>query len=586
MEKHWKIKETPDKRLVEEFASATHVSPILSSLLLQRGINTPTLAQDFFSPDISKLHDPMLFCDMAKAVSRVKKALANGERILIYGDYDVDGTTAVALVHTALERFCAEPNSQLGYYIPDRYTEGYGISQKGVEYAHSGGYSLVIALDCGIKAVERMKYARSLGIDFIICDHHTPGEVIPDVVACLNSKRVDCNYPDKNLSGCGVGFKLMQALYRSKGIADEELMPLLDLVVVSIASDIVPIIGENRILAHNGLRQLNTTPRIGLRSIIHTAGLTEGNIGMGDIVFKLGPRINAAGRMRSGNEAVRILLERDANIADELSRQINDSNDERKDLDRIVTSQAIDRIESQDPQHTASSTVLYDPEWSKGVIGIVASRLTETYYRPTIILTRSQANPDYATGSARSIDGFDLYKAIDACSDLLENFGGHTYAAGLTMKIENVDKFATAFEKYASQNLTAEQRCQQIDIDAEIKLADVKPALLAELQSLEPFGSANTKPVFMTRGIYDYSTSKQFGQHQQHLKLDLIDATDCTIRSGVGFCLGHLHEVLSSGSKVDICYTIEENEFRGKKQLQLMVKDLRLSEVDSPEDEY
>ncbi|MBQ3636007.1 MAG: single-stranded-DNA-specific exonuclease RecJ [Bacteroidales bacterium] len=584
---------------VRELSVAAGVSPILAGLLMQRGVLDAAQAASFFSPSLDELHDPYLFKDMRAAVERVDRALKQGEKVLIYGDYDVDGTTAVALVYKALSRLSGNAKEQLAYYVPDRYTEGYGISERGVRYASENGYKLVIALDCGIKAVERMELARELGVDFIICDHHNPGEVIPAVVACLNSKRSDCEYPDKNLSGCGVGFKLMQALYAHNGRDFSELKSLLDLVAVSIASDIVPVIGENRILAYHGLRHLNEAPCVGLRSIMQTAGLTVGSVDMSDVVFKVGPRINAAGRMGSAADAVRLLLSETEAEAEELGRQINDTNDERKDLDRVVTQQATERIESQPEWRRRHSTVLYDPTWSKGVIGIVASRLTEMFHRPTVILTRSQANPEFATGSARSIDEFDLYRAIDSCSNLLENFGGHTYAAGLTMKTGNVETFAEAFDYVVSQSLTEEQKeimtaalaaydsgagvgsevqvFRKVETDAELRLKDISYQLLDELRKMEPFGTMNTKPVFVTRGVYDYSTSKSFGKMRQHIKLDMIDAEDRTVRSGVAFGFGHYAERISSGEPFDIYYTIDDVEFRGRKQLTLMIKDIRFA---------
>ena len=578
MDKRWIIKPQPDDALALDFASQTGLHPVLAKLLLQRGVSSAHDVDDFFNPSLDNLHDPFLMKDMSKAVERIISALQHNERILIYGDYDVDGTSAVALVFMALGRFISSQD-QIDFYIPDRYNEGYGISTKGIQYAHDNGFSLVIALDCGIKAVHRMQLARELGVDFIICDHHMPGEQIPDVVACLNAKQADCPYPDKNLSGCGVGFKLMQALYISKGLDWHLLTEFLDLLVVSIASDIVPIVGENRILAFHGLNRINSHPNVGLASIMCMADIKPGDVSMSDIVFKIGPRINAAGRMRSGNDAVRLLVSTDRAMADSISLQINDQNDERKDLDRIITRQAVQRIENSPSLRLSSSTVLYDQSWSKGVIGIVASRLSETYLRPTIILTRSQANPDFATGSARSVEGFDLYRAIDACSHLLENFGGHTYAAGLTMKIENVEPFQREFESYAAANSSAEQRVPQVDIDLEIDLADVSEHLLAQLDRLEPFGPANARPVFLTRGVYDYSTSKLFGHQRQHIKLDVIDSNGRTVKSGVCFGLGHLFPAISNGAQFDIAYTIERNDYRGRKILQLVVKDIKFSDV-------
>ena len=577
MEKRWKLKEQPDAELALGLAQSLGVLPAVGKLLVQRGIKTPEEAEEFFNPDLRKLHDPYLMKDMARAVERVNKALVGSEKILVYGDYDVDGTTAVSLVYMALGKLVDRPEERLDFYIPDRYNEGYGISFKGIEYAHEKGFSLVIALDCGIKAVEKVALAQKYGIDVIICDHHNPGDTIPDVVACLDAKRQDCPYPDKNLSGCGVGFKLMEALYKSNGRDCHELIGFLDLLVISIASDIVPMTGENRILAYHGLRQLNSQPHVGIESILDKARLKKGEITISDIIFKIGPRINAAGRMGSGNDAVRLLVSNDKTEADTICDRINDSNDERKDLDREITREAIDRIEKSDEMKCGNSTVLYEPTWSKGVIGIVASRLTETYYRPTIILTQSQTNPTFATGSARSVEGFDLYKAIDSCSELLENFGGHTYAAGLTMRVENVEAFRKAFETYTAANLPEEFRQPQEDIDIELTLEEVSNELLKQIERFEPFGPANTKPVFVTRGVYDYCSSKLFGHSRQHIKLDMIDSLGRSVKSGVAFGLAEAYQDIADGKPFDVCYTLENNEHRGKLTLQMMIKDIHLN---------
>ena len=576
MERRWKIKEQPDAELALRLAGEVGVLPAVGKLLVQRGIRTPEEAEAFFNPDFHNMHDPFLMKDMNKAVARIKKAFDNKEKILVYGDYDVDGTTAVSLVYMALGKFVDSPEERLGFYIPDRYNEGYGISFKGIEYAHENGFSLIITLDCGIKAVEKVALAHKYGIDVIICDHHNPGDKIPDVVACLDAKRQDCAYPDKNLSGCGVGFKLMEAFYIANGYDRRELIGFLDLLVISIASDIVPMTGENRILAYHGLRQLNSNPHVGIESIINKAGLQLGEISISDIIFKIGPRINAAGRMGSGNDAVRLLVSKDKSEADTICDRINDSNDERKDLDREITREAISRIEKSDEMKCGNSTVLYEPTWSKGVIGIVASRLTETYYRPTIILTQSQTNPAFATGSARSVEGFDLYKAIDSCSDLLENFGGHTYAAGLTMKVDNVDAFRVAFEAYTAENLPEEMRMPQEDIDIELNLDEVCEQLQEQIKRFEPFGPANTKPVFITKGVFDYSSSKVFGHHRQHIKLDIIDSFGRSVKSGIAFGMADAYPDIAAGKPFDVCYTLENNEHRGKVLLQMMIKDIHV----------
>lgn len=573
MQKVWNIKKQPDDGQAQDLASKVGVSPIIARLLIQRGVDTPEAADDFFNPNLRSLHDPFLMRDMDRAVDRVKSALDNGERILVYGDYDVDGVTAVALVYQTLSRMTSAPD-RLGFYIPDRFNEGYGISRQGVEHAHKGGYSLVIALDCGIKAVERMKEARALGIDFIICDHHVAGDVLPDVVACLDAKRPDCPYPDKNLSGCGVGFKLMEALYLRTGRGRSELIEMLDLLVVSIASDIVPMIGENRILAYHGLQRLNRHPNTGLRAVMARSGVIPGHATIADIVFKIGPRLNAAGRMKSGNDAVRLLLTKDRGEADKISRDIDGSNEERKDLDREITREAVKMLDANPERLDGNAIVLYEPQWSKGVIGIVASRLSEAYLRPTIILTRSKADPSFAAGSARSVEGFDLYSAIESCEDLLEDFGGHTYAAGLTLKIENVPEFSRRVIAYANEHAASPVQQPHIDADTITSLSDMTKGLMEQLERMEPFGTCNTRPVFITRNVYDYSTSKAFGAMRQHIKLDMIDQSGRGVRSGIAFGLGSLFDKVRSGQEFDICYTMERSDYRGRSATQLMIKDI------------
>lgn len=573
MKKTWNIEPRPKREEVEHLSRQTGLSLVTSSLLIQRGVRTAEAADAFLHPTLNQLHDPYLMLDMAKAVERIRRAIDGGEKILVYGDYDVDGTTAVALVYKALSRV-EGGDGRLGFYIPDRFNEGYGISSQGVEYARDGGYSLTIALDCGIKAVDMMREAKSLGLDFIICDHHVAGDEIPDVVACLDPKRPGCPYPDKNLSGCGVGYKLMEALYTSLGLDLNLLTEYLDMLVVSIASDIVPMVGENRVFARYGIERLNSRPSVGLKSIMDVSGVVAGHATVADIVFKIGPRINAAGRMKSGGDAVRLLISTDKDEADAISRAIDDSNDERKDLDREITREAMDMIDASDEMRDSNSIVLYRPAWNKGVIGIVASRLSEAFLRPAVILTRSKTNPDLATGSARSVEGFDLYRAIESCSEVIEDFGGHTYAAGLTLKVANVQAFRRKFGKYVDANMPLEAPKHQIDVDLEIRLADINRSLVAELELMEPFGPGNRRPVFVARDVYDYSTSKVFGHARQHLKLDMIESDGRAVRSGVGFGLGDLYRKIDGDKSFDVCFTVDRNIYRGRSVVQLMIKDL------------
>lgn len=573
MKKTWNIEPRPKREEVEQLSRQTGLSFVASSLLIQRGVRTADAADAFLHPTLNQLHDPYLMLDMDKAVKRIRRAIADGEKILVYGDYDVDGTTAVALVYKALRRV-EGGDDRLGFYIPDRFNEGYGISSQGVEYARNGGYSLTIALDCGIKAVDMMREAKSLGLDFIICDHHVAGDQIPDVVACLDPKRPGCPYPDKNLSGCGVGYKLMEALYTSLGLDLNLLTEYLDMLVVSIASDIVPMVGENRVFARYGIERLNTRPSVGLKSIMDVSGVVAGHATVADIVFKIGPRINAAGRMKSGGDAVRLLISTDKAEADAISRAIDDSNEDRKDLDREITREAMDMIDASDEMRDSNSIVLYRPAWNKGVIGIVASRLSEAFLRPAVILTRSKTNPDLATGSARSVEGFDLYRAIESCSEVIEDFGGHTYAAGLTLKVANVQAFRRKFGMYVDANMPLEAPKHQIDVDLEIRLADINRSLVAELELMEPFGPGNRRPVFVARDVYDYSTSKVFGHARQHLKLDMIESDGRAVRSGVGFGLGDLYRKIDGDKSFDVCFTVDRNIYRGRSVVQLMIKDL------------
>ena len=551
-------------------AKETGISPVLCKLLLERGISSATEAKRLFRPQLNELLDPFLMKDMDKAVDRLNEAMGRKERIMVYGDYDVDGTTAVALVYKFLQQFY----SNIDYYIPDRYEEGYGVSVKGVDYAYETGVKLIIVLDCGIKAVNEIAYAKEKGIDFIICDHHVPDEVLPPAVAILNAKRPDATYPYEHLSGCGVGFKFMQAFAINNGIEFHQLTPLLDLVAVSVASDIVPIMGENRILTYHGLKQLNSNPSIGLKAIIDVCGLTDKEITVGDIVFKIGPRINASGRIQNGKEAVALLVEKDFSVALEKANQINQYNETRKDLDKAMTEEANKIVESLEGLSDRRTIVIFNEEWHKGVIGIVASRLTEIYYRPAVVLTRTN---DLATGSARSVSGFDVYKAIEHCRDLLENFGGHTYAAGLSMKAENVEEFTRRFEEYVSNHILPEQTCAVIDIDAEIDFSDITPRFHQDLKRFNPFGPDNHKPVFCTHNVYDYGTSKVVGREQEHIKLELVDNKSNNVMNGIAFGQSSQARYIKTKRSFDICYTIEENTHK-RGEVQLQIEDIKPSE--------
>ncbi|MDR1356639.1 MAG: single-stranded-DNA-specific exonuclease RecJ [Tannerellaceae bacterium] len=556
----------------DKLVSELGYNPVICLLLVQRGVNSLEEAKEFFRPGMSNLHDPFLMPDMDKAVKRLNKALGNKEKILVYGDYDVDGTTAVSLVYKYLRLY----TSTLDYYIPDRYDEGYGVSFKGVDYAADNDVKLIIALDCGIKAIDKVAYAKQKGIDFIICDHHMPDEELPAAVAVLDAKRQDSKYPYQHLSGCGVGFKFMQAFAQSNGFPFSDLEKLLDLTAVSIASDIVPITGENRILAYHGLKQLNTNPSLGMKSIINICGLKDKDITINDIVFKIGPRINASGRMMNGKEAVDLMLAKDSESAREKSENINQYNDERRELDKKITDEAnaiIDRISNMEDR---KAIVIYDPEWHKGVIGIVASRLTEKYYRPAVVLTKSS---ELITGSARSIPGFDVYKALENCRDLLENFGGHTYAAGLSLKEENMQAFNERFRSLAAEEINAEQMSPQLDVDAILELKDITPKFAVELKRMNPFGPDNHKPVFCSVGVKDYGTSKLVGKDNEHIKLELIDGSVKMPVHAIAFGM-HLHsEHIKAMKPFSICYTVEENTYNGNTTLQLLIKDIKPDDV-------
>jgi len=569
MEKIWRIKAAGNDREVEHLSNVLKIAPTLSNLLVQRGVKTYDDAKSFFRPSLKDMHDPFLMKGMDVAVKRIETAIRNKEKILIYGDYDVDGTTSVALVYSFLSQFY----SNLDYYIPDRYTEGYGISYKGIDYANRNDVSLIIALDCGIKANEKIKYANRRNIDFIICDHHTPGNTIPDALAVLDPKRVDCGYPFKELSGCGVGFKLIQAIAITKKIDFEELIAFLDLVVVSIASDIVPITGENRIMAYYGLKQLNSAPRLGLKIIIDVAGISNKDITITDIVFKIGPRINAAGRMESGNQAVELLVTGDHNLAFDKGERINAFNNRRRDIDHTITEQALELISTTPELKSRRSTVLFNAKWHKGVVGIVASRLVESYYRPTIVLTESNG---FASGSARSVIGFDLYAAISECEDLLESFGGHMYAAGLTLKLENVPLLMERFEKIVSKNITTEQLQPQVEIDAGLELKDVTPRFYRILKQFEPFGPGNMPPVFFTEDVVDNGEGRIVGSTKEHLKLSLIqEENPFQAVPAIAFNQAHHFHLLKRGIPFDIAYSIAENDYLGQKTLQLNIKDIK-----------
>lgn len=565
----WKLEPpTPEKlEAAERLAKELNISPILGRLLIERNITTVADAKKFFRPSLTELYDPFMFTDMDKAVERLNKALGRKERIMVYGDYDVDGCTAVALVYKFLQQYY----SNIDYYIPDRYEEGYGVSVKGIDYAYESGVKLIIVLDCGIKAVDEIAYAKEKGIDFIICDHHVPDEILPPAVAILNAKRFDSTYPYPHLSGCGVGFKFMQAFAQSNGIEFSQLIPLLDLCAVSIASDIVPIMGENRILAHHGLKQLNSNPSVGMKAIIDVCGLAEKDITVSDIVFKIGPRINASGRIQNGKEAVDLLTEKDFSMALEKANQINQYNETRKDLDKSMTEEANQIVANLEGLADRRSIVLYNEEWHKGVIGIVASRLTEIYYRPAVVLTRTD---DMATGSARSVSGFDVYKAIEHCRDLLENFGGHTYAAGLSMKVENVQAFTQRFEEFVSKHILPEQTSAVIDINAEIDFRDITSKFFNDLKKFNPFGPDNQKPIFCTHHVYDYGTSKVVGRDQEHIKLELVDNKSNNVMNGIAFGQSSHVRYIKTKRSFDICYTIEENTHK-RGEVQLQIEDIK-----------
>jgi single-stranded-DNA-specific exonuclease len=578
MEKRWVVKDLANDEIVNKLSESLSIDPILANLLVQRGVSNFPEAKDFFRPSLDSIHDPFLIKDMDKAIERINTAITNNEKILVYGDYDVDGTTAVALVWSFLKDF----HDNIEFYIPDRYKEGYGISLEGIDYSYEQGVKLIIALDCGIKALTQIRYAKDKGIDFIICDHHRPGDELPEAYAVIDPKRDDCNYPYKELSGCGLGFKLAQAYYQKKRLPFSNLEKFLDLVVVSIAADIVPITGENRILAYFGLQRLNFFPRAGFESILFYSNIIRKaqpddktvftkEITISDAVFLIGPRINAAGRIESGNAAVELLLCERMGETHILSENINNNNTERRSLDTEITKHALEMLDSDPEQKDRKSTVLFCPDWHKGVIGIVASRLTESYYRPTVILTESNG---VITGSARSVKDFDVYDAIDACRDYLDHFGGHKYAAGLSLKPENLEKFRTAFEDTVASTITESMLIPEIEIDAEIKLSDINSKFYRILKQFAPHGPDNMSPVFLTRGVVERNTARIVGT--KHLKVIVSHPDSPGVSfSGIAFQQANHYHAVQWGKHFDIVYQIEENEWNGTKNLQLNIKDIK-----------
>ena len=562
------------QQLRDQLAQDLQISPLSAGLLISRGLCTAAEARSFIRPQLSGLHDPFLMKDMTEAEARLSEAIAGKQRILIYGDYDVDGTTAVSLVFSFLRQF----TDAIDFYIPDRYTEGYGISFQGIDYAHSTGCQLIIALDCGIKSVDKVAYATARGIDFIICDHHKPGEELPAAAAVLNPHREDCLYPYTELSGCGVGFKLMQAYAIQHNVQMDSLRALLPLLAMSIASDIVPITGENRILAHFGLLQINKCPSLGLRTIMSLAGLQPGRITISDLVYKIGPRVNACGRIRSGADAVRLLTTDNPHEAEELAQAVEDNNNERKGLDKTIFEEALQQLHEDPLTDQNSATIVFAPHWHKGVVGIVASRLTENYYRPTIVLT--QGDDGLISGSARSVSDFDIYSAIDACRDLLTNFGGHDFAAGLSMFPENLPAFKKRFEQYVSEHIQPHQKAPIIHVDAEILLADITPQFFRILQCLEPYGPGNPRPIFVTRNLINYRYTKRVGKQGEHLKLNVTDRSINTAGSpvfidGIAFHQGDFAPLLQNGQAVDVCYRLEENFYNGHVSIQMQVEEIK-----------
>jgi len=565
----WILREQADESKVEILSAEVGIDKVLSALLVGRGVETFDQARAFFRPSLEDLHDPFLMKDMEPAVERVHDAITKGEKILVYGDYDVDGTTAVTLVYSFLKRF----TDKLDFYIPDRYDEGYGVSIKGIDWAAQNGFSLIITLDCGIKAIDKVFHASALGVDMIICDHHLPEAEIPHAVAVLDPKREDCNYPFDDLSGCGVGFKLVQAYSQKYGVPFESLIPLLDLLVVSISSDLVTMVGENRTLAHFGLKQLNESPRCGLLAMINLSNIEPGHLTIDDIVFKIGPRINAAGRMETGRLAVELLTATDTRTAMAIGEKINENNNDRKNIDREITSEALEMVENGKCLANKNATIVYNPNWNKGVVGIVASRLVEAFYKPTIVLTKSNG---FVTGSARSVGGFDLYQAIESCADLLENFGGHVYAAGLTLKEENLQEFSERVDNFVSGKITAEMLTPVVEVDAKLDFSQITPKFFRILKQFQPFGPGNSNPVFITENVYDAGNGRKVGAGGVHMKLDLIQESQPYHQiAAIAFNMADYYDYIKSGNPLDVCYSIVENYYRGNSTIQLRVKDLK-----------
>ena len=572
-EREWRLRDSGDPENVAQLSAELGIDPVLASLLVTRGVHTFEEARSFFRPSLSALHDPFLMKDMDLAVARLEKAVASQEKILVYGDYDVDGTTAVALVYSFIRRL----TSSVDFYIPDRYDEGYGVSKKGIDWASDNGFTLIITLDCGIKAIDKVKYAEDKGIDLIICDHHLPEEEIPAAAAVLDPKREDCTYPFDDLSGCGVGFKLVQAYSQKNGLPFESLLPLLDLLVVSIASDLVTVVGENRVLAHFGLKRLNEEPRIGLQAMINLANLEQGHVTIDDIVFKIGPRINAAGRMESGRLAVELLTAETEEAAVTIGSQINDNNNERKSIDREITKAALDMVQDGTCCSSENAVIVYGPDWNKGVVGIVASRLVEAYYKPAFVLTKSNG---FVTGSARSVRGFDLYEAISNCADLLENYGGHIYAAGLTLREENLPEFVRRIDIDVGEHISDEMATPIVDVDSEINFSQITPKFFRILKQFQPFGPGNSAPVFLTKNVYDDGNGRKVGPGGQHLKLELIQESQPYHQiSAIAFNMASLFEHIRNGNPIDICYSVVENYYRGNSTIQLRIKDMRERDV-------
>jgi single-stranded-DNA-specific exonuclease len=571
VKKRWKYKPRPSQALVDELQQALSIDRNLCVLLAQRGIVSFDAAKRFFRPSMEHLHDPFLMKDMDRAVERLEEAIRSREGILIYGDYDVDGTTAVSLVYSFFKQYA----EKIEYYIPDRYKEGYGVSFAGIDYAVQNGFSLIVALDCGIKSVDKVAYASEKGIDFIICDHHRPGDELPDAAAVLDPKRDDCHYPFDELSGCGIGFKLIEAFSKnnnlySEGNLSQFLASYLDFVAVSIAADIVPITGENRVMAYFGLQQLNTRKREGFKAIMELAGIRR-ELSISDIVFTIAPRINAAGRIDTGKKAVDLLISNNVEVAVDSGKDIDETNTERKNIDSLITQQAFAMIEESESLKKSKSTVLFHNDWHKGVVGIVASRLTEKYYRPTVVLTQSNG---MATGSARSVKNFDVYNAIEACSELLEQFGGHKYAAGLTLKIENVSAFKEKFEKVVSNTISEEMLTPEVEIDIDLPLASADYRFYKIVKQFAPFGPGNMNPLFVARNVQHHGNIRMVGNN--HIKMDLSQEGMSKSTPAIAFGLGHMYNDLLQCRSFDVCYSLEENEWNGNSFLQLNIKDIKI----------